>query len=111
MGTPTEQQPVTLEQAEKIVEIYTALMALKKDKNYQLVFEKHLFNDEVIRLHGLMAHKESSLVASQEEIIKDLDALSNVKFALQVIEQIGSMTKSQLDDFRAAQHEAQSAGE
>ncbi len=113
MSNPNGQPPLTLEEAEQTVLIYNALEALKKDKNYQLVFDKFLFQDEVIRLHGLLAHPDSSMVDSRERIIADLDALSNVKFSLRLISQMGAVTKGQLDEFRAAQFEAENpdAGE
>ena len=107
MSTPNGQQPLTLEEAEQTVAIYSALEALKKDKNYQLVFEKFLFQDEVIRLHGLLAHPDSSMIDSRDGIIGDLDALSNIKFSLKLISRTGSATKDKLDEFRAAQFEAE----
>ena len=113
MSTPNGQPPLTLEEAEQTVAIYDALEALKKDKNYQLVFGKFLFNDEVIRLHGLLAHPDSNMIDSRDRIIGDLDALSNVKFSLRLISQMGAVTKGQLEEFRAAQFEAdaEKAGE
>ena len=107
MSTPNEQQPRTLEEAESVVAIYDALTNLRKSKDFQLVFEKHLFTDEVLRLHSLLAHPDAAIVESRDMIIKDLDALSNVKFALQLINQIGQSTKTQLGEFRAAQFEAE----
>ena len=107
MSTPNGQNPLTLEDAEQMVVVYDALEALKKNKDYQLVFEKHLFQDEVIRLHSLLAHPDSSMVDSRDGIIDDLDALSNIKFALQLITQMGRVTKTQLEEFRAAQFEAE----
>ena len=109
------QQPRTLEEAETIVDIFDSLQRLKKNPDFQLVFEKHLFNDEVIRLNRLLAHPEKSIVDSRDRIIGDLDALSNVQFALQMINAIGSSTKTQLDEYREAQAlddaEANSEGE
>ena len=97
------QQPVTVEQAETTVEIYDALKRLEKTNDFKKVFTEHLFTNEIIRLHSLMAHPEQSIVDSRDKIISDLDALSNVKFALQMINSIGKSTKEQLDAFRAEQ--------
>ncbi len=97
------QQPRTLEEAEAIVTIYDSFQRLKKNSDFQIVFEQHLFTDEVIRLHSLLAHPEKSVVDSRDRIIGDLDALSNLKFALQMINAIGSSTKIQLDEYREAQ--------
>ena len=103
MSNPVEQQPRTVEEAEQIVEIYDALERLQKNLDYQKVFNKHLFNDEVIRLNRLLGHPEKTIVDSRDRIIGDLDALSNVQFTLQMIRTIGSTTKTQLDEFREAQ--------
>jgi len=97
------QQPRTLEEAESIVAIYDSLERLRKNPDFQIVFEQHLFINEVIRLHSLLAHPEKSIVDSRDRIIEDLDALSNVKFTLQMINAIGSSTKIQLDEYREAQ--------
>jgi len=107
MNNPNEQQPRTLEEAESIVEIFESLERLQKTKDYKIVFENHLFTNEVIRLHSLLAHPEQSIVDSRDRIISDLDALSNIKFALQMINAIGKSTKTQLDEFREAQMEAE----
>ncbi len=103
MSNPVEQQPRTVEEAEHIVDIYDALERLQKNADYQKVFNKHLFNDEVIRLNRLLGHPEKTIVDSRDRIIGDLDALSNVQFTLQMIRTIGSTTKTQLDEFREAQ--------
>jgi len=107
MNNPNEQQPRTLEDAEAIVELYNALERLKKNPDFKVVFETHLFTNEVIRLHSLLAHPDSAIVSSRDNIISDLDALSNIKFSLQIITQIGSTTKDQLEEFRAAQLESE----
>ena len=103
MSNSVEQQPRTVEEAEHIVSIFESLDRLQKNPDYQLVFAKHLFNDEVIRLNRLLAHPEKSIVDSRDRIIGDLDALSNVQFALQMIRSIGSSTKMQLEEFREAE--------
>ena len=105
MNNPNEQQPITLEAAEATVEIFEALERLEKNSDFKKVFTDHLFTNEVIRLHSLMAHPEQSLVDSRDKIVADLDALSNIKFSLQMISAIGKSTKEQLDEFRAAQME------
>ena len=115
MSNPTEQQPRTVAEAEQIVEIYESLAKLEKNPDFQRVFTDHLFTKEVIRLHSLLAHPEKSIVDSRDRIIGDLDAISNIKFSLQMINTIGSSTKTQLDEFREAQAmdamEAQEEGE
>jgi len=107
MSNPYEQQPRTVEEAEAIVKIYDALERLRDNKDFQLVFDTHLFTNEVIRLHSLLAHPEQAIIDSRDRIIGDLDALSNIKFALQMIETIGSTVKGQLEDFYKAQVEAE----
>ena len=106
MSTPQEQQPRTLAEAEAIVELYDATERLNKNSDFQKL-TKHLFNDEVIRLHGLLSHPQMEEISSKDKIIADLEALSNVKFTLQLIRQIGSATKQQLEDYREAQLEAE----
>ena len=108
MTNPNEQQPRTVEEAEAIVEIYESLNRLMKSKDFKIVFTDHLFTNEVIRLHSLMAHPEQSMVDSRDKIIADLDAISNIKFSLQMISSIGFSTKQQLDEFRSAQAEEDS---
>ena len=103
MNNPTEQQPRTLEEAEATVEIFDALNRLEKTADFKTVFSDHLFTNEVIRLHSLLAHPQMEEVGSRDKIIKDLDALSNIKFALQLINAIGQSTKTQLEEFREAQ--------
>ena len=105
MNTPTEQQPRSLEEAEAIVDIFESLEKLESNPDFKKVFEKHLFTDEVIRLHSLLAHPEKSIVDSRDRILSDLDALSNVKFALLMIRSIGKSVKTQLEEFRAAEFE------
>jgi len=107
MNNPQQQQPRTLEEAEAIVKIYEAYDRLKKTVDFKTVFEDHLFTNEVIRLHSLLAHPEQSIIDSRDRIIGDLDALSNIKFSLLMIEKIGEVTKQQLDEFREAQFEAE----
>ena len=107
MNNPYEQQPRTLEEAEGTVKIYEAFDRLKKTADFKLVFEDHLFTNEVIRLHSLLAHPEQSIIDSRDKIIADLDALSNIKFSLLMIEKIGEMTKQQLDEYREAQFAAE----
>jgi len=107
MSNPAEQQPRTLEEAEHTVKIYDALERLQKTADFKLVFEDHLFTSEILRLHSLLAHPEQSIVDSRDRIISDLDALSNIKFALQMINSIGKSVKIQLDEFREAEMEAQ----
>ena len=107
MSTPNVQQPMTVEDAEAVVEIFDALERMKATPDYKRVFEQHLFTDEVIRLHGLLAHPDQAMIDSRQRIIDDLDALSNIKFALRLISQMGANTKGQLDEFRAAQFEAE----
>jgi hypothetical protein len=107
MSNPYEQQPRTLEEAEDTVKIYDALERLQKTADFKTVFKDHLFTHEVIRLHSLLAHPEKSIVDSRDKIISDLDALSNIKFALQMINTIGKSVKTQLDEFREAQMEAE----
>jgi len=111
MSNPYEQQPRTVEEAEAIVEIYDALERLRKNKDFQLVFDTHLFTNEVIRLHSLMAHPEQTIIDSRDRIIGDLDALSNIKIALQMITTIGSSVKEQLEDFHKAQLEDEQEAE
>ncbi|RLA58372.1 MAG: hypothetical protein DRQ78_12145 [Epsilonproteobacteria bacterium] len=113
MNTPTEQQPRSLEEAEAIVDIFESLEKLESNPDFKKVFEKHLFTDEVIRLHSLLAHPEKSIVDSRDRILSDLDALSNVKFALLMIRSIGKSVKTQLEEFRAAEFEEslEAAGE
>ena len=106
MNNPTEQQPRTVAEAEATVKIYDALERLKKTADFKTVFTDHLFNDEIILLHSLLAHPQMAEVSSRDRIIADLDALSNIKFTLQMINQIGQSTKTQLDEFREAQLEA-----
>jgi len=103
MSTPMEQQPRTLEEAEAIVELFESVERLKKNPDFVKVFETHLFTNEVIRLHGLLAHPDQVMIDSRDRIIGDLDALSNVKFALQMIRTIGSPVKEQLEEYRIAQ--------
>ena len=100
-----EQQPRTVEEAEAIIEIYESLQRLTASNDFKKVFTDHLFTNEVIRLHSLMAHPEQSIVDSRDKIIADLDAISNIKFSLQMINAIGKSTKEQLEEFRAAQFE------
>ena len=102
MSTPQEQQPRTLEEAEAAVEIYDAYMRLEKSRDFQTL-TKYLFEDEVIRLHGLMSHPQMEEISSKEKVIADLDALSNIKFTLQLIKQIGGPVKAQLEEYREAQ--------
>ena len=111
MSNPYEQQPRTLEEAEETVKIYDALERMKKTADFKLVFEDHLFTNEVIRLHSLLAHPEQSIIDSRDKIIDDLDALSNIKFALNLISKIGSTVKEQLEDFHKAQLEAEQEAE
>jgi len=106
MNNPTEQQPRTLEEAESVVQIFDALSRLEKTADFKAVFTDHLFTNEILRLHSLLAHPEQSIVDSRDKIIADLDALSNVKFALQMINTIGKSVKIQLDEFREAQMQA-----
>ena len=106
MNNPSEQQPRTVEEAETIVAIYESLQRLVLSNDFKVVFTDHLFTNEVIRLHSLMAHPEQSVVDSRDKIIADLDAISNIKFSLQMINAIGKSTKEQLEEFRAAQFEA-----
>ena len=106
MNNPTEQQPRTVEEAEAIIETYESLQRLAASNDFKKVFTDHLFTNEVIRLHSLMAHPEQSIVDSRDKIIADLDAISNIKFSLQMISAIGKSTKEQLEDFRSAQFEA-----
>ena len=105
MNNPNEQQPRSLEEAEAIVEIFESLNRLQSNNDFKKVFEQHLFTDEVIRLHSLLAHPEKSVVDSREKILDDLDALSNVKFTLLMINSIGKSVKTQLEEFRAAEFE------
>lgn len=107
MSTPTEQQPRTLEEAETIVELSSALARLQKNKDFKLLFEEHLFTNEVIRLHSLLAHPDKVMIDNRDRIIADLDALSNMKFALNMIETIGTSVSIQLDEFRSAQADNQ----
>ena len=115
MNNPNEQQPRTVEEAETIVAIYESLQRLVLTNDFKKVFTDHLFTNEVIRLHSLMAHPEQSVVDSRDKIIADLDAISNIKFSLQMINAIGKSTKEQLEEFRAAEfedaQEAQQNGE
>jgi hypothetical protein len=113
MSNPTEQQALTLEDAEHIVKIYEAYLRLKKNADFQLVFEEHLLKNEVIRLHSLLSHPEIANIESKEKVIFDLEAKSMLKFDLQMIEQIGAMYKEQLEEYRTAQaeHEAEIVGE
>ncbi len=105
MNNPNEQQPRSLEEAEALVDIYESLERLQSNNDFKKVFEKHLFTDEVIRLHSLLAHPEKSVVDSRDRILNDLDALSNIKFALLMINSIGKSVKTQLEEFRAAEFE------
>jgi len=107
MSNPYEQQPRTLEEAEATVKIYDALERLQKTADFKTVFTDHLFTNEVIRLHSLLAHPDKAIIDSRDRIIDDLDALSNIKFALQMINAIGKSVKTQLDEFREAQLEAE----
>lgn len=102
-GNNPGQQPRTLEEAEATVSIFEALQRLEKNPDFKLVFEDHLFTNEVIRLHSLLGHPEQSVIDSRDKIIADLDSLSNLKFTLQMIKAIGSSTSVQLDEYRAAQ--------
>ncbi len=104
MNTPSqEQQPRTLEEAETIVGIYDALKRLETNPDFKTVFEIHLFTNEVIRLHSLMAHPDSAMVASRDAIIKDLEALSGMKMSLQMINAIGAPVKEQLQEYKDAE--------
>ena len=103
MSTPVEQQPRTVEEAEATVAIFDALTRLESNPDFKTVFTDHLFKNEIIRLHSLLAHPEQSIVDSRDRIIGDLDALSNLKFTLQMIRTIGSSVKIQLDEFRESE--------
>jgi hypothetical protein len=102
-SSPTQGQPLTLDEAEKIVEIHDAYLRLKKNSDFKLVFEEHLLKNEVIRLHSLLSHPEIEKVSSKEKVMFDLEAKSALKFDLQIIESIGASYKEQLEEFREAQ--------
>ena len=102
-GNNPGQQPRTLAEAEETEKIFDALIRLESNPDFKIVFEDHLFTNEVIRLHSLLAHPEQSLVSSRDRILQDLDALSNIKFALQMVKAIGSTTKEQLGEYREAE--------
>jgi hypothetical protein len=102
MSNPTQtEQQMSLSDAEQMVDLYDSLIRLRASKDFQLVFEKHLFKDEVIRLHALSAHPEMEKVEQAQRIENDLKAIANIKFQLQMMEVIGSNMKAELDAYRA----------
>ena len=98
----SEMQPITLEEAEKTVEIYKAYESLKTLPAWKLLMEEHFFTNERLRLSDLLVHPENALVQNRDEIKADLDAISRMKFHLMMVEHIGSQTQRQLEDFREA---------
>jgi len=102
-----EARPMTVEEAEKKVEIYRAYESLKTLPQWKLLMEEHFFKEERLRLSDLLVHPERALVENREEIENDLNAISRFKFHLQMVETIGSQTERQLEEFRAAQIEQQ----
>ena len=105
MSNPTQTgQQVSLSDAEKTVEIYDALQRLKLNRDFQLVFEEHLFKNEVIRLHALSAHPEIKSNEKQaKEVQDDLNAIANLKFHLLMMDTIGANMKTELDAYREAE--------
>jgi len=99
----SEMQPITLEDAERTVEIYRAYQTLKTLPAWDLLMNKHFFESERLRLSDLLVHPEGALVQNRDEIKAELDALSRMKFHLQMVEHIGSQTERQLEEFREAQ--------
>jgi hypothetical protein len=111
MSNPTQnEQGISLSDAEKTVDIYDSLARLRVHPDFVTVFEKHLFKDEVIRLHALSAHPEMEKVEQAKRIENDLKAIANIKFQLQMIDVIGSNMKAELDAYRAAELEEEAEG-
>jgi len=104
MSNPTQnEQQVSLSDAEKMVEIYDSLQRLKMNRDFQLVFEKHLFQDEVIRLNALSAHPEMKKPEQADAIQDDLKTIAGLKFQLQMMDTIGANMKAELDAYREAE--------
>ena len=104
MSNPSQNgQQISLSDAEKTVEIYDSLQRLKMNRDFQLVFEEHLFKNEVIRLNALSAHPEMKKPEQANSIQDDLNTIAGLKFQLQMMDTIGANMKAELDAYREAE--------
>lgn len=94
-----ENIEISKDQAKNIIERGDALVRLSKNKDFQLLFDKGIFELEPIRLVHLKAHPAMQGEQDQAAIIKEMDAVGWLQNRLIQIEQKADMARAQLEAY------------
>lgn len=90
---------VTLESAQQKVRLYEAVQRLKENPDFQLVFMKEYFNEEAARLVHLRSDKNMRDEETQEELLKDIDAIGRCSNFLDTIRLLAGQAAKSIEDY------------
>lgn len=94
---------VTVEEAEKAVGIYQALVRLKNNEDFKLIIETMYLKEQALDQISLLAHE--GMVDKRERIHEDLLSKSNLSMFMLIIESQGKRYEDDLIAYKQMQHE------
>lgn len=86
-----------IKQAKELAEFGTVLARLRNSKDYKKIIVEGYFEKEAVRLVHLKSDPNMQSAASQESIIKQMDAIGALNQYLQVVEYRANAALSALD--------------
>ena len=109
MQSEIDQVEATLEHAEAALALGEKMQKLAANKDFQDIIINGYFKDEAARLTGLLG--DPQFKDSQDEIMKDLHAISSFQRYCRQIIRNGEMAQKSIIDCKAALDELRIEGE
>lgn len=94
---------VTVEEAEKAIEIYKALMRLKQNEDYKLIIETMFLKEQALDQISLLAH--DGMKEQRSKIHEELQAKSILQMFFLIIESQGKRYEDDLLAYKEMQNE------
>ena len=101
---------LSIEQAQKTVDMMNAVLTLSKDKNFEKVIHEGYFEKEASRLVLLKADPAMQKDEDQLAITKAIDAIGYFRQYLRSVIQIGRMAENSLRDHEQTREEVYAEG-
>jgi hypothetical protein len=95
-----QQVELSLEQAKKVVALGDAIGRLENNRDFKKVVFDTYFNDEMLRLGGLLSDANMQKPADQQVLLDGLKAIGHLKQFLLARKHFADMARKELVDFQ-----------
>lgn len=85
-------------EVEALIEQYESLQRLKNNEDFKKVILEGYLEKKVLESVSLLAVPAIKQRGQRPDVMEDLVSISNLKYYLQMIEQLGSVAKEDLND-------------